>query len=98
MIQNKKCMFCFAIWNDLFALLFCLMYLYVCPVFQLPDKLISSLVKYYYSWKKTRTRTSVMDRQARKLVTKREKDDRWACVLDTLTQMPYTNISHDELC
>ncbi|MBN3298166.1 RCOR2 protein, partial [Amia calva] len=32
----------------------------------LPDKLISSLVKYYYSWKKTRTRTSVMDRQARR--------------------------------
>ncbi|CAL1589962.1 unnamed protein product [Knipowitschia caucasica] len=41
----------------------------------LPDKLISSLVKYYYSWKKTRSRTSVMDRQARRLVTKREKDD-----------------------
>ncbi|KAA8582489.1 hypothetical protein FQN60_006160 [Etheostoma spectabile] len=43
---------------------------------KLPDKLISSLVKYYYSWKKTRTRTSVMDRQARRLVSKREKDDR----------------------
>ncbi|XP_018592783.1 REST corepressor 2 isoform X4 [Scleropages formosus] len=41
----------------------------------LPDKLISSLVKYYYSWKKTRTRTSVMDRQARRLGSKREKDD-----------------------
>ncbi|KAI4808091.1 REST corepressor 2 [Pseudochaenichthys georgianus] len=41
----------------------------------LPDKLISSLVKYYYSWKKTRTRTSVMDRAARRLVTKREKED-----------------------
>ncbi|XP_072573520.1 REST corepressor 2 isoform X2 [Paramormyrops kingsleyae] len=41
----------------------------------LPDKLITSLVKYYYSWKKTRTRTSVMDRQARRLVSKREKDD-----------------------
>ncbi|XP_056384466.1 REST corepressor 2 [Hyla sarda] len=27
----------------------------------LPDKLIPSLVKYYYSWKKTRSRTSVMD-------------------------------------
>lgn len=36
---------------------------------QLPDKNISSLVKYYYSWKKTRTRTSVMDRQE-KLKTK----------------------------
>jgi len=45
-------------------------------VFQLPDKMISSLVKYYYSWKKTRTRTSVMDRQARKLLSKREKDER----------------------
>ena len=33
----------------------------------LPDKSIASLVKYYYSWKKTRFRTSVMDRQARKL-------------------------------
>ncbi|XP_054608599.1 REST corepressor 2 isoform X2 [Dunckerocampus dactyliophorus] len=41
----------------------------------LPDKLISSLVKYYYGWKKTRTRTSVMDRQARRLISKREKDD-----------------------
>lgn len=30
---------------------------------QLPDKPIPSLVKYYYSWKKTRSRTSVMDRQ-----------------------------------
>lgn len=28
---------------------------------------MGSLVKYYYSWKKTRTRTSLMDRQARKL-------------------------------
>jgi hypothetical protein len=33
----------------------------------LPDKSIATLVKYYYSWKKTRTRTSLMDRQARKL-------------------------------
>ncbi|XP_048367879.1 REST corepressor 2 isoform X1 [Sphaerodactylus townsendi] len=41
----------------------------------LPDKLIPSLVKYYYSWKKTRSRTSVMDRQARKLLGKKEKDD-----------------------
>ncbi|XP_062240588.1 REST corepressor 2 [Platichthys flesus] len=41
----------------------------------LPDKPISSLVKYYYSWKKTRTRTSVMDRQARRLVNKRERED-----------------------
>uniref|UniRef100_A0A336KZC2 CSON001364 protein n=1 Tax=Culicoides sonorensis TaxID=179676 RepID=A0A336KZC2_CULSO len=29
----------------------------------LPDKSVGSLVKYYYSWKKTRTKTSVMDRQ-----------------------------------
>lgn len=29
----------------------------------MPDKNIASLVKYYYSWKKTRQRTSVMDRQ-----------------------------------
>uniref|UniRef100_A0A8C5CZT1 REST corepressor 3 n=1 Tax=Gouania willdenowi TaxID=441366 RepID=A0A8C5CZT1_GOUWI len=41
----------------------------------LPDKSISSLVKYYYSWKKTRSRTSLMDRQARKLVTRSNQDD-----------------------
>ncbi|XP_065514058.1 REST corepressor 2-like [Caloenas nicobarica] len=41
----------------------------------LPDKLISSLVKYYYSWKKTRTRTSVMDRQARRLLGRKDRDD-----------------------
>ncbi|CAF93341.1 unnamed protein product, partial [Tetraodon nigroviridis] len=41
----------------------------------LPDKSISSLVKYYYSWKKTRSRTSLMDRQARKLATKSNHDD-----------------------
>jgi len=38
----------------------------------LPDKSIAQLVKYYYSWKKTRTRTSLMDRQARKLQAQRE--------------------------
>ncbi|XP_068779702.1 REST corepressor 2 [Struthio camelus] len=41
----------------------------------LPDKLIPSLVKYYYSWKKTRSRTSVMDRQARRLLGKKERED-----------------------
>ncbi|KAK6618361.1 hypothetical protein RUM44_002813 [Polyplax serrata] len=39
----------------------------------LPDKSMGSLVKYYYSWKKTRTRTSLMDRQARKLVGVKEE-------------------------
>uniref|UniRef100_A0A4W4HQS2 REST corepressor 3 n=1 Tax=Electrophorus electricus TaxID=8005 RepID=A0A4W4HQS2_ELEEL len=41
----------------------------------LPDKSISSLVKYYYSWKKTRSRTSLMDRQARKLATRSTQDE-----------------------
>lgn len=41
---------------------------------QLPDKSIASLVKFYYSWKKTRTKTSVMDRHARK--QKREREER----------------------
>ncbi|EDO33362.1 predicted protein, partial [Nematostella vectensis] len=36
----------------------------------LPDKSVSSLVKYYYSWKKTRSRTSLIDRQARRLAIK----------------------------
>ena len=39
----------------------------------LPDKSIAQLVKYYYGWKKTRTRTSLMDRQARKLRDQREQ-------------------------
>ena len=42
----------------------------------LPDKSIAQLVKYYYSWKKTRTRTSLMDRQARKLQAHREDTDK----------------------
>uniref|UniRef100_A0A3P9JIN2 REST corepressor 3 n=1 Tax=Oryzias latipes TaxID=8090 RepID=A0A3P9JIN2_ORYLA len=41
----------------------------------LPDKSISSLVKYYYSWKKTRSRTSLMDRQARKMASRSNQDD-----------------------
>ncbi|XP_074023914.1 LOW QUALITY PROTEIN: REST corepressor 2-like [Numenius arquata] len=41
----------------------------------LPDKLIPSLVKYYYSWKKTRSRTSLMDRQARRLLGRKDRDD-----------------------
>ncbi|KAJ8248573.1 hypothetical protein GJAV_G00243440 [Gymnothorax javanicus] len=41
----------------------------------LPDKPISSLVKYYYSWKKTRSRTSLMDRQARKLASRNSPDE-----------------------
>ncbi|XP_062405041.1 REST corepressor 3 [Sardina pilchardus] len=41
----------------------------------LPDKSISSLVKYYYSWKKTRSRTSLMDRQARKLANRNNQEE-----------------------
>ncbi|XP_055000265.1 REST corepressor 3 isoform X1 [Sorex araneus] len=44
-------------------------------VIQLPDKTIASLVKYYYSWKKTRSRTSLMDRQARKLANRHNQGD-----------------------
>lgn len=36
----------------------------------MPDKTIASLVKYYYSWKKTRSRTSVMDRQEKNKANK----------------------------
>ncbi|SPP86326.1 REST corepressor-like [Drosophila guanche] len=35
----------------------------------LPDKSIASLVKYYYSWKKTRHRSSAMDRQEKIMKT-----------------------------
>ncbi|KAF0294936.1 REST corepressor 3 [Amphibalanus amphitrite] len=38
----------------------------------LPDKSIHSLVTYYYSWKKSRSRASLMDKQARKLAAQRE--------------------------
>lgn len=38
----------------------------------MPEKTIASLVKYYYSWKKIRSRTSQMDKQARKLATPRD--------------------------
>ncbi|XP_034064355.1 REST corepressor 1 isoform X3 [Gymnodraco acuticeps] len=40
----------------------------------LPDKTMASLVRFYYSWKKSRSKTSLMDRQTRK--NKRERDDR----------------------
>uniref|UniRef100_A0A665UML5 REST corepressor 1 n=1 Tax=Echeneis naucrates TaxID=173247 RepID=A0A665UML5_ECHNA len=39
----------------------------------LPDKSMASLVRFYYSWKKSRSKTSLMDRQSRK--HKRERDD-----------------------
>lgn len=39
---------------------------------QLPDKSIATLVKYYYSWKKTRSRTSLIDRQAKKMAVQKE--------------------------
>lgn len=41
----------------------------------LPDKTIASLVKFYYSWKKTRAKTSVMDRHARKQKREREESE-----------------------
>ncbi|XP_076046279.1 REST corepressor 1-like isoform X2 [Oratosquilla oratoria] len=40
----------------------------------LPDKTIAQLVKYYYLWKKTRQRTSLIDRHARKHAAKHEGD------------------------
>lgn len=39
----------------------------------LPDKSIADLVQYYYSWKKTRTRKSMMDKQAERLAKVREE-------------------------
>ncbi|KAK0052184.1 REST corepressor 3 [Biomphalaria pfeifferi] len=41
----------------------------------LPDKPISALVKYFYSWKRTRSRSSVMDRQAKRLGNGGESED-----------------------
>lgn len=42
---------------------------------QLPDKSIAALVRYYYSWKKTRARNSLMDRQVRRMVTQRTGEE-----------------------
>lgn len=42
------------------------------PLFKLPDKSIASLVKYYYSWKKTRTRSSAAERQEKKKANRSE--------------------------
>lgn len=42
---------------------------------QLPDKSIAALVRYYYSWKKTRARSSLMDRQVRRMVTQRTGEE-----------------------
>ena len=41
--------------------------------FQIPDKEICQLVKHYYTWKKSRMKTSLMDKQA----VKRRHDDRY---------------------
>ena len=41
----------------------------------MPDKSIAALVRYYYSWKKTRARSSLMDRQVRRMVTQRTGED-----------------------
>ena len=40
----------------------------------LPDKSMASLINYYYGWKKTRTRASLMERQTRRFAAKRAAD------------------------
>ena len=63
--------FCTAYYYSAFQNLFCVKPLsfFSC---QLPDKSIATLVKYYYSWKKTRSRTSLIDRQAKKMAVQKE--------------------------
>jgi hypothetical protein len=41
----------------------------------LPEKSMSSLIRYYYKWKKCRSRNSVMDRQAKRFNHGREDGD-----------------------
>eukprot|EP00066_Takifugu_rubripes_P001586 XP_003962861.2 PREDICTED: REST corepressor 1 [Takifugu rubripes] len=41
----------------------------------LPDKTMASLVRFYYSWKKSRSKTSLMDRQTRKHKRERDSDE-----------------------
>lgn len=40
----------------------------------LPDKSIAALVRYYYSWKKTKARSSLMDRQVRRMAAHRGEE------------------------
>ncbi|XP_056225273.1 REST corepressor 3 isoform X1 [Seriola aureovittata] len=64
----------------------------------LPDKSISSLVKYYYSWKKTRSRTSLMDRQARKLASRNNQDDRYrSCSVSATAENSKTSCFDEEM-
>lgn len=41
----------------------------------MPDKPIASLVKYYYLWKNKRKKSSVIDRQAKKLANVRANEN-----------------------
>ena len=43
----------------------------------LPDKPISALIKYYYTWKKLRFKTSVLDKPAKRIVDDRPKANGW---------------------
>ncbi len=63
-------------WYDLYDIIF-IRFLYRKNVrySQLPDKSIAALVRYYYSWKKTRARSSLMDRQVRRMVTSRTGEE-----------------------
>jgi len=63
----------------------------------LPDKSIAQLVKYYYSWKKTRQRTSLMDRQARKLQAQREETSEKKTSTPTPTSASTTEDSKDKV-
>lgn len=40
----------------------------------LPDKSMANLISYYYSWKKTRTRASLMERQTRRFASRKATD------------------------
>lgn len=40
----------------------------------LPDKTMANLINYYYSWKKTRTRASLMERQTRRFAARKAAD------------------------
>lgn len=60
-----------------------LYFLYIYVHLQLPDKSIAALVRYYYSWKKTRARSSLMDRQVRRMVAHRTGDETASTNVDT---------------
>jgi len=63
----------------------------------MPQKSIANLVKHYYSWKKLRARTSLMDNQARVVQTERKKPGYYEGSTATLNSIMSTETSEKKV-